>query len=155
MDAGISREAWMPEAMRTTHMQDAFDARNELEQKLLAANEGQLSSEALMQYLMDTQIFMPVKDSIGIEGFTSSSKALPLTLKTEDDIEVLILFTSPERAKDFVQDFPGYEGGLLAEFNWVLERVGGGIGISINPNWPVGMDLEPGMVQQLKNNQAT
>ena len=26
------------------------------------------------------------------------------------------------------------------------------IGISINPNWPVGMDLEPEMVQQLKNN---
>lgn len=133
-------------------MHDAFDARNELEQKLLAAQEGQLSSEALMEYLTDTQIFMPVKDSIGIEGFTSSSKALPLTLKTDDDIEVLILFTSPERAKDFVQDFPGYEGGLLAEFSWVLERVGGGIGISINPNWPVGMDLEPEMVQQLKNN---
>ncbi|MGB5261789.1 MAG: SseB family protein, partial [Gammaproteobacteria bacterium] len=152
MGAGTTREAWMPEAMRTTHMHDAFDARNELEQKLLAAQEGQLSSEALMEYLTDTQIFMPVKDSIGIEGFTSSSKALPLTLKTDDDIEVLILFTSPERAKDFVQDFPGYEGGLLAEFSWVLERVGGGIGISINPNWPVGMDLEPEMVQQLKNN---
>lgn len=142
----------MPEAMRTTHMQDTFDARNELEQKLLAAQEGQLASEALMDYMMDTQIFMPVKDSIGIEGFTSSNKAVPLTLKTEDNIEVLILFTSPERAKDFVQDFPGYEGGLLAEFSWVLERTGSGIGISINPNWPVGMDLEPDMVQQLKNN---
>jgi hypothetical protein len=26
------------------------------------------------------------------------------------------------------------------------------MGISINPNRPVGMDLEPEMVQQLKNN---
>ena len=59
-----------------------------------------------MQYLMDTQVFMPVKDSIGIEGFTSSDKAIPLTLKTEDEIEVLILFTSPERSKEFVQEFP-------------------------------------------------
>lgn len=135
-------------------MQDDFEARNELEEKLLAAQEGQMSSEALMEYLMDTQVFMPVKDSIGIEGFTSSNKALPLTLKTEEDLEVLVLFTSPDRSKAFVQDFPGYDGGLLAEFKWVLERTGSGIGISINPNWPVGMDLEPEMIEQLKSNQA-
>ena len=32
-----------------------------------------------------------------------------------------------------------------------LERAGSGIG-SINPNWPVDMDLEPDMVQHLKSN---
>jgi hypothetical protein len=133
-------------------MHDSFDARNELEEKLMSAQEGQLSSESLMEYLMDTQVFMPVKDSIGIEGFTSGNKAIPLTLKTEDDIEVLILFTNPDRAKVFVQDFSGYEGGLLVEFSWVLERTGSGVGISINPDWPVGMDMEPEMVQQLKKN---
>ena len=133
-------------------MHDSFEARNELEQNLVAAQEGQMAGDAFMQYLMDTQVFMPVKDSIGIEGFTSSDKAVPLTLKTEDDVEVLILFTSPERAKGFLQDYPAFDGGLLAEFKWVLERTGSGIGISINPNWPVGMDMEPEMVQQLKSN---
>ena len=137
-----------------TDMHDSFDARNELEEKLMASQEGQMNGEAFMDYLMDTQVFMPVKDAIGIEGFTSSDKAVPLTLKSEDDIEVLILFTSPERARDFVQAYPGYTGGLLAEFSWILERTGSGIGISINPNWPVGMDLEAGMVQQLKANQT-
>ena len=120
----------------------------------MSAQEGQISSESFMEYLMDTQLFMPVKDAIGIEGFTSSDKAVPLTLKTEDNIEVLILFTSPDRSKAFVHDFPGYEGGLLAEFKWVLERTGSGIGISINPGWPVGMDLEPEMIEQLKSTQA-
>lgn len=133
-------------------MNETFDARNELEQKLVAAQEGQLSSEEFMAYLLDTQVFMPVKDSIGIEGFTGSDRAIPLTLKTEDDIEILILFTSPDRAKTFLQDFPGFEGGLLTEFKWVLERTGNGVGISINPNWPVGMDMEPEMVRQLKSN---
>ena len=133
-------------------MHDTFEARNELEEKLLATQEGQMSSDEFMKYLMDTRVFMPVKDSIGIEGFTSSDKALPLTLKTEDELEVLILFTSPERSKEFVQDFPGYDGGLLAEFRWVLERTGSGIGISINPNWPVGMDFEPAMIEQLRGN---
>jgi len=135
-------------------MHDTFEARNELEENLLAAQEGQMTSDDFMKYLMDTQVFMPVKDSIGIEGFTSSDKAVPLTLKTEDEIDVLILFTSPDRSKEFVQDFPGYDGGLLAEFKWVLERTGSGIGISINPNWPVGMDLEPAIIEQLKSNQA-
>jgi hypothetical protein len=133
-------------------MHDSFEARNELEQNLVAAQEGQMAGDAFMQYIMEAQVFMPVKDSIGIEGFTSSDKAVPLTLKTEDDVEVLILFTSPERAKRFLQDYPAFDGGLLAEFKWVLERTGSGVGISINPDWPVGMDMEPEMVQQLKNN---
>jgi len=135
-------------------MNETFEARNELEENLLAAQEGKMSSESFMEYLMDTQVFMPVKDSIGIEGFTSSDKAVPLTLKTEDELEVLILFTSPDRSKTFVQNFPGYDGGLLAEFKWVLERTGSGIGISINPDMPVGMDLEPEMIEQLKSNPA-
>ena len=133
-------------------MNENFEARNELEKNLLAAQEDQMSSESFMEYLLESQVFMPVKDSIGIEGFTSSDKAVPLTLKTEDNIEVLILFTSPDRSKEFMQNFPGYDGGLLAEFKWVLERTGSGIGISINPNAPVGMDLEPEMIEQLKSN---
>ena len=133
-------------------MHDSFESRNELEENLLAAQEGTMQSEDFMTYLMDAQVFMPVKDSIGIEGFTSSDKAVPITLKSEDNVEVLILFSSPDRSKTFMQDFPGYDGGLLAEFKWVLERVGGSVGISINPDWPVGFDLEPEMVQQLKNN---
>ena len=132
-------------------MQDQFETRNELEEKLQAAQEGTLSGENFMAYLMDTQVFMPVKDSIGIEDFTSSDKAVPMTLKTEDDVEVLILFSSPDRSKQFMKEFPGYDGGLLPEFKWVLERIGGDIGVSINPGWPVGMDMEPEMIQQLKN----
>jgi len=133
-------------------MHEDFEARNELEQQLLDAQEGKITSEDFVRYLMETQVFMPVKDSIGIAGFTSSNKAMPLTVRAEDNTEVLILFTSPERAKDFVDDYPGYDGGLLAEFNWILERTGSGIGISINPDWPVGIDLEPEMVQQLRSN---
>jgi hypothetical protein len=133
-------------------MHDDFVARNELEEKLVAAQDGRLPESEFMQYLLEAQVFMPVRDSIGIGGFTGSSKAIPLTIKTEDEVEGLILFTSPERAKAFLQDYPGYEGGLLVEFKWVLEKTGSGVGISINPNWPVGMDMEPAMVKQLKRN---
>jgi len=133
-------------------MHDSFAARNELEEKLADAQESRLPESEFMQYLLETQVFMPVRDSIGIEGFTGSSKAIPLTIKTEDEVEVLIVFTSPERARTFLQDYPGYDGGLLVEFKWVLEKTGSGVGISINPDWPVGIDMEPEMVQQLKHN---
>ena len=133
-------------------MHESFEARNELEQKLMTAQESGLPENEFMHYLLEAQVFMPVRDSIGIAGFTGSDKAIPLTLKTEDAVEVLVLFTSPDRAKGFVKDFPGYEGGLLVEFKWVLERTGSGVGISINPNWPVGMDMEAEMVQRLKSN---
>jgi len=133
-------------------MPESFETRNELEQKLMAAQEGSLSESEFMHYLLEAQVFMPVRDSINIAGFTGSDKAIPLTLHTEDALEVLVLFTSPERAKHFVQDYPGYEGGLLVEFKWVLERTGSGVGISLNPTWAVGMDLEAEMVQQLRSN---
>jgi SseB protein N-terminal domain len=133
-------------------MPESFEARNELEQKLMAAQEGSLPESEFMHYLLDAQVFMPVRDSINIAGFTGSDKAIPLTLHTDDALEALVLFTSPDRAKNFVQDYPGYEGGLLVEFKWVLERTGSGVGISLNPTWPVGMDLEAEMVQQLRSN---
>jgi hypothetical protein len=61
----------------------------------------------------------------------------------------MVLFTSPERAKEFVQDHPGYGGGLLVEFSWVLARLGSGIAVSINPGMEYGIDLDPQTVEQL------
>ena len=132
-------------------MHDTFEARNELEEKLMAAQEGMLPGDEFLQYLIDTRVFMPVKDPLGIAGFTTSDRAVPLTVKTANGDEILVLFTSPERARSFLEDYAGFDGGLLAEFRWVLERTGSGIGISINPDWPVGMDLEPEMILQLKH----
>ncbi len=130
-------------------MSGAFHSRNDLERQLVAAQEGMISEETFMDALLGSQVFMPVRDQDGIKGFQRSTRAVPLTLQSGEGIEVLILFTSPERARDFLKDFPGYQGGLLAEFTWVLERVGTGVGIALNPGWEVGLDLEPEMVQQL------
>jgi hypothetical protein len=131
-------------------MESTFTAHNDLESKLVDAHEGRIDSQAFVKELMTSQIFMPVEDEPqAIQGFQRSNKAKPLTLETEDGISVLILFTSPERAKGFLTDFPNYTGGLLSEFTWILERVGSGIGISINPGFEVGIDFEPDTVRQM------
>lgn len=131
-------------------MEQTFTAHNDLETKLVAAQQGQLDSDLFMKELLDAQIFMPVEDEPNqIQGFQRSTKANPLTVESEDGVNVLVLFTSPERAKGFLQDFPAYSGGLLTEFSWILERIGSGIGVSINPGIEFGIDLDPHTVEQL------
>jgi hypothetical protein len=131
-------------------MEHTFTAHNDLEEKLVAAQEGRLDSDVFMQQLLDQQLFMPVQDEASeIQGFQRSTRATPLSIEAEDGTRVLVLFTSPERAKPFLQDFPDYGGGLLSEFSWILERIGSGVAIAINPGIEFGIDLEPDMVMQM------
>lgn len=131
-------------------MDHTFEPHNDLETKLAAAQQGELDSDQFMHELLLAQVFMPVEDEpSGIQGFQRSARANPLTLQSEDGQQVLVLFTSPERAKPFLVDFPAYQGGLLTEFNWILERIGSGIAIALNPGMEVGIDFDPDTVEQL------
>lgn len=130
-------------------MEQAFIPQNDLERQLLAAQEGSLGEDEFMHALLTAQVFMPIHDKHGIGGLQTSQSAMPLTLDSGAGFDVIVLFTSPERAKAFIQDYPGYEGGLLAEFTWVLEKMGSGLGLTLNPGWEAGLDMEPETVQQL------
>lgn len=124
---------------------------NAAEELLQQAHAGELDSETFIQRLLETTLFMPIYEKHQIGGLqpTTSDKATPLVIDADDGQKVLILFTSPERAKAFVRDFPGYGGGLLAEFKWIVEKVGVGYSVSINPDHELGIDLEVGMLQAL------
>lgn len=128
----------------------AEETKNELERKLLAAIEGELSDEDFMQELMTQQIFIPIRDDkeSNIAGFQHTTKATPLVIE-EEGLKILVLFTSPERAKAFLADKPGYSGGLLADFSWIVERMEPGFAIAVNPGIELGMDIEPESVEQM------
>lgn len=135
---------------RTNMNDEIFEPKNELEQQLLAAANEEISSDELISGLLDAQVFMPVEDEdSGIVGFQRSTYARPLVVEAEGGLHVLVLFSSPERAKPVIEEFPKFGGGLLAEFRWVLERIDAGAGITINPGWDVGIDLDPETVEQL------
>ena len=131
--------------------EQAFVAQNELEQKLLDAMSGELSREVFMRELMAGQVFIPVRDEpdSGIKGFQRTTKATPLVVRDDDGTNILVLFTSPERARGFLAELPDYSGGLLAEFSWILERVDAGFAISVNPGLDAGIDIEPDIVTQM------
>jgi hypothetical protein len=131
-------------------MQEPFEPRNELERQLLAAQEGRLPEADFVAELTRAQLFMPVlDDSGGIANFQRSNKLTPLTIEAEDGSRALVIFTSPDRAKPFVKDFPGYGGGILTDLKWIAENMGIGFGIVLNPGCEVGLELEAGDVQQM------
>lgn len=127
----------------------AFEAKNNLEHQLEALHDGGLSEEDFLRHLSGTEIFMPIQDNSTL-GIQRSTSAKPLVVEDESGIPVLLLFTSPERAKPIVQEFPGFGGGLLTEFKWILEKMDAGVGISLNPGWEIGYDIEPDTVKRLQ-----
>jgi hypothetical protein len=126
-----------------------FVAENDLEKKLIQAQNGEIEGQEFLKDMLDMQVFMPILDKHQIAGFQQSKQAVPLTLKDDDGVEMVILFTSPERAKKFVKEYPGYEGGLLEDFRWVIEKIGGGYGVVLNPTFDVGLELEANILEQL------
>jgi len=130
-------------------MSDDFKPQNDLERQLIAAQEGQIPPEEFIATLVGSEVFMPVYEKHQIAGFQAQQAAQPLKLKGEDGGEVLVLFTSPERAKGFVADYPGYGGGLVADFTWILEKLGIGYAITLNPGLPFGIELEAQDVAQI------
>jgi len=126
-----------------------FQPQNDLERQLIAAQEGQIAPEGFIGTLLGSEVFMPIYEKHQIGGFAPDAKAKPLKIQTEGGDEVLVLFTSPDRAKSFVQDYPGYGGGLVADFTWILEKLGIGYGISLNPGLPVGIEFQAQDVAQI------
>jgi hypothetical protein len=127
-----------------------FEPRNDIERLLAEMLAGTVEPEDFARRLMAMQVFMPVKDEKHqIAGFQRTTQAEPLVLEDDDGNRALIVFTGPDRAKDFLADFPDYGGGLLTEFVWIVRRMSDDIGIALNPGMEAGFDFDPGMVAML------
>lgn len=124
--------------------------RNELEILLAAVHTGEVDPEAFVARLLDLQVFMPIKDEKHqIAGFQISTQADPLIVEVDDEQKVMVLFTAPERAKAFLTQFPGYGGGLLTEFAWILRRMADDMGIALNPGEEDGFDFDAEMIAMM------
>jgi hypothetical protein len=129
---------------------DNLNPRTDIERLLLEMRHGDLDPESFARRLIDLEVFMPVKDDKHqIAGFQTSTKAEPLVLDDDEGNRVLITFSSPERAKAFVAEFPGFGGGLLTQMSWIVRRMGENMGLAINPGEELGFDFDADMVAML------
>jgi hypothetical protein len=127
-----------------------FIPHNDLEKQLQEVHTGTMDVEDFVARLLHEQVFMPVKDEKhAIAGFQRTTHAEPLIIEDEGGNQVMVIFTSPERAKPFLEYFPDYKGGLLTEFSWVLRKIGGGFPLALNPGWEIGLDFDAEMVASL------
>lgn len=128
----------------------AFEPRNDIERLLAEMLAGTVEPEDFAHRIMDMQVFMPVRDEKHqIAGFQRSTQAEPLILEDDDGNRALIVFSGPDRAREFLADFPDYSGGLLTEFSWLLRRMSADLAIALNPGMEAGFDFDPGMVAML------
>ncbi|HRH80304.1 MAG TPA: SseB family protein [Thiobacillaceae bacterium] len=124
--------------------------RNDVERLLQDLHEGRTTPDLFAKHLLEQQVFMPVQDEKHvIKGFQSSTQARPLVLDTDEGTPVMILFSDPERAKGFLAEFPGFGGGILTEFSWIVRRLGANMGIALNPDHDLGFDFDPEMVAMM------
>lgn len=128
----------------------AFLPCNELEEQLLAAQNGDISGEAFMEVLASSEVFLPIKDAPQGEEI-DRAEAIPMSLETEHGTECVVVFTSPERARDFVAKVEDFSGGVLLPFQQVLVQLLEGNGLSLNPECEAGFDLEPDTLKSLFN----
>lgn len=129
---------------------NAFTPRNDLEKLLIEMHQGEVSPENFARRFVDVEIFMPIKDEKHqIAGFQMSTKAQPLVVEDEDGNRVLVAFSAPEHAKEFVADYPGHGGGLLVEVSWLLRRMGENVALSLNPGMEIGFDFDAEMIAML------
>jgi hypothetical protein len=158
---GVWRDGMLPRLAHSPAFPMSFpeiSSRNDVERLLADMNEGRIEPENFARELLAQQIFIPIKDDkYQIAGFQLSTKAQPLVVEDEDGNRVLIAFSSPERAKEFVAAFveqstepgAGYGGGLLIETSWILRRLGAGMSLSINPGQELGFDFDTDMVAMM------
>ena len=102
-----------------------------------------------MNTLVESQVFMPVRDDINIAGFQSSQSAALLVIQDENGTNILVIFTSPDRAHNFLQDHDGFTGGMVEIFGKIPQMNGVGYSVTIKLGEEVGMDLEPDIVEHI------
>ena len=131
-------------------MTNDLHPQNALERAILSFHRGEVDAEAFAHSLPPMEVFVPVKgDQSPVGELQFSTRLEPLILSDEEGVQVLILFTSPERSVGFLRNFSGFRGGMTTALEWMLRRVGEDVGIAINPGHDLGLDLDPEMIRAL------
>lgn len=126
------------------------DADSPLDALLGDIHAGRIDPVEFARRLLDVQVFVPVRDEKhAIAGFQRSTRADPLVVEDDAGTRVLVVFSTPQRARRFAAAHADFGGGLVTEFVWLLRRLAAGMAVAINPGDELGFDLDPDMLAML------
>ena len=117
------------------------EPQNALEEAMVAAQNGRISTEDFLRLLVRTPLFLPSRTPGQVDG----SGLSPL-LWTQGSISYLALYTAQARM-DLSRETAPYV--LQVVGGWVLSRMPPGSGFVLNAGSTLGGQFEPGLVQEI------
>jgi hypothetical protein len=127
-----------------------FEPTNDLERSLIQAQAGKLSVPDFFTHLQKSQVVI-LLDGAPPQSGVWDNNISPLVLRSSTGSNMLAVFTSKERATPMTQQSKQHQYALLTDFSWVLKGVATGVGIVVNPGWPVGLEIQSSRVAELKS----
>lgn len=115
--------------------------QNALEEALVAARDGRLSTEAFLRILVDMPLFLPSGTPVQADG-----AGFAPVLLTRSGTDYLAVYTTQKRAGS-VADTASY--CLQVAADWVFKHMPAGSGIVINAGFAIGGQVEPQTVQDI------
>ena len=131
----------------------AFAPLNPLETALQQAQAGERKPSDLFAALHDAQVFVLVDRELGPGGTWTEDTSL-LVLNSPSGAPVVAVFSAPERAKDWPERAPAFRWGLHVEFRWLLQGLSPQVGIVVNPDSEVGVELTTEILGKLRQTVA-
>lgn len=125
-----------------------FEPTNDLERALVQAQGRTIPIDDFFGCLLGSQVALLLDKEVPESGWDNSIS--PLVLVSPRGGNVLAVFTSLDRATPTARNSNSHKYALLVDFRWVLKGATAGVGVVVNPSWPVGVEIEPGRVAELK-----
>ena len=122
---------------------------NDLELRLVQAQEGTLSAPEFLDGLLAEQVFVLLDKPVGA-GAEWDASINPLVLTSEADEPMFAIFSAVERAEQWANELPQFDNALQVDMRWLLTAMSDGVGIVLNPGFDIGMEMIPDAVAQLK-----
>lgn len=125
-----------------------FTPLNEFEREMLAARAGELSQDALIQHLLDSQIVVLLDQDIPASGWHDDISLM--MLNNPSGIPVLAVFTTLERALPWAAHQSPFKYAIHTDCGWLVQRMAPDIGMAVNPGSQLGFELPATAIEELK-----
>lgn len=126
-----------------------FEPLNDLEVRLVQAQDGTLQAPEFLDSLLSDQVFVLLDKPVGPDADWDES-INPLVLTSEADEPMFAVFSAIERAGMWSDQLPQFENALQVDVRWLLGAISDGVGLVLNPGFDIGMEMIPDAVVQLK-----
>lgn len=132
-----------------SNVASGFTPLNEFEREMLAARQGEMSQDALIQHLLDSQIVVLLDQDIPDSGWHDDISLM--MLNNPSGTPVLAVFTTLERALPWVSAQSAFKYAIHTDCGWLVQRMAPDIGMAVNPGSQLGFELPPAAIDELKD----